>query len=416
MSMHPKMTEALKLLEFGDSKTKHPMKEQAHALFQELYIASYLSPPCIIKAVDYLHAEHPFQGEPELIKRYLLEAYKKATVDGFDIDLFLNEFAKEDCFTLRDVIDLVAFISQFAFDRRFGEERDSLTTKPWMIENAALIVKVADHLDMLQGKDPTQQEYLGVAIMGAATSRVRSRIEYFKSIPPCYLSAWALSGARQLKVGLDEEKEMKAIAKFYHVPYELSGQDNSFLNITETQMVNYYLATLCKNVPIRVVDSAAEQDHWRATTQQGASDIAEKIVQQIVSGVLEVEKDHEYHFMIIAEQPYLNRMTRQVQREFNLALQRHGITDIKITVHGSGPSVSEELCQKPTEHLPALTRINSEMAVTLVERLNDARLAHPELAKRNINIILFRYRDGLYEQLQATPTPSVQAADGLGVK
>ena len=338
---------------------------------------------------------------------------------SFNVNWFLEQFCNVPYMQVTDIIDLIVFLQQTAFDRQFGVERDKLKAKPWLELHAQEFRQLATSLGIVTPLPPKQQAYCGTGIMGAASFRVGTRIQYFNSLLVPVGDVWALSGNRELSKGLDEEVLMQELAlavnKDKPATFIEKGEGAAkrvFLDgITETMMVNYLLQKMCAGKQIALVDSKIEEGHWRATTSQGAKDIATIVVQKILEGSLSKAVNDTYHFMIIAEQPYAGRMARQVQRAFNAEIQKKKIeSSIKIVIEGVGPGITE----KELADVGVLTRMNSELGSLMAERFNDARLQmQKDVNKilRDPKLLLFMDRDATYNKLkeQNSQSPSVIA-------
>ena len=404
--MNPNLASAFNKLRFNETPSN--AKQRVAALFEYFHLAGYLSPVLITKAVNYLSQEHPFSVDNDVVIKDLLKALEDAgSPEKMDITIFLDEFAKQDYFKTEDIIDLIVFLQQTAFDRRFGEERDLLKGKPWMVAYAQKFMTAATQFDVVTEHTPKFKMYLGVGIMGAATFRVKTRLDYFKKLTIDYERAWALTGSRELSKGLDEEHEMKMIAEELDIPYKFKTKNTGnvsreYLDITETQMVNYFIELMCPGTKIGVVDSKEQSGHWRATTSQSAINIAEHIINGLMQDRdASSSSNNVYHFMIIAEQPYSKRMAMQVQRAFNKVIKEHDL-DSQITVEGCGQGISEKVVENPSENVSMLARINSALGALMAECYNDARIQHPEIAVRSPDIMMFTKRDEYYQTLQAT--------------
>ena len=414
--MHSKLSRVLNLLDFGNINIlnesgqlarKISPREHVEALFTYLDLAGYLSPELLEKAVTYLYAARPFACPSDIAIKDLKQTVEIAHREGsFNIAWFLDNFCKEDYFQVDDIIDLIAFLQQTAFDRKFGVERDRLQAKPWLEESKATFQALAATLGITSPLPPAHASYCGTGIMGAASPRVATRIQYFNTLKTHCGDLWALSGNRELSEGLDKEPVMSEVALAVGKPVNFvkkgaGAAERTFLDgVTETMMVNYLLQTLCPGKPIALVDSAVEEGHWRATTAQGAKDIARILIQKIQTEQMELEKDGNYRFMIIAEQPYAGRMARQVQRAFNAEIQSKGLS-LRVSVEGVGPGIP----QKELDDIGVLNRVNSELGSLMAERFNDARLQLQQdksLALRDPKILLFSERDATYKKMQET--------------
>lgn len=403
-SIRGNLATALNLLDF---KTK----ESAYALFHYLHIAGYLGAEAIDKAVNYLSIEKPFAVDPETVKKNLKTAYELANQNNqFDVEIFCQHFAKEDYFSPADIIDLLTFIQQTAFDRNFGIERDKLQAKPWMEEKENEFMLYANELGIVKACNPSHKHYSFICVAGAASRRVVQRIEDYQSYDVTKDSLWALSGVRELSIGLDEESVMKEVADHWSFPFEMvtrgTGEaSRQYLNgVTETMMVKYLLQKHCPENNFEMVNSGVQTGHWRTTNAQNAKDIAIKVLDGIEDGQLTKSEDEFYHGMIVAEQPYSHRFERQLQREIDKEIQRRNL-NISLTVEGCGRGIS-------AINKDVLTRMNSELGSSMAERCIDARARLGEKTIfRSMDILLFQKRDATYnkslEMQQTSKEPEV---------
>jgi hypothetical protein len=417
VSMNHNFNQALDLLginefslynEQGEIVYQISFKEHVEALFLYLHLGGYLSSQAIEKAITYLSASKSFTCAEETIIQNLQGIYKESCEnEKFNVDYFLQHFCQESYYQVDDIIDLIAFMSQTAFGRAFGVERDQLYIEPWLKQHPLLFHTLATTLGVINPLPPIHDSYCGIAIMGATSSRVKSRIEYFNSLPIQCGELFALSGDRELSTGLDEENVMLEIAKSLNTPINfikktVGNTQRYFLDgVTETMMVDYLIQQMCSEKKISLINSAVQEKHWRVTTEQSAKDISNILLQKIQTGEI-TKKTGIYHFMIIAEQPYAGRMTRQIQRAFNQAIQQKNLEEsIKVIVEDVGPGVSQPILS----NMNTLARINSELSALMGERFKDAHLhlqqQNPSLVLRNPNIVMFSNRDVLFTELTA---------------
>lgn len=431
--MHPRLAEALSLLEIrhfvideqqidsGESKKQTiTAGEHARALFAYLELAGYLTNELIDKSVDYLSLAKPFKVEPSVVKEVLKTACASARKDGkFNVESFIAKFAHEDFFTTADILDILTFLQQTAFDRNFGEERDRLSTKPWLEQNAELFLQHAKYRDKVCAKTPDKDHYCGIGISGAASTRIQSRLKYYAEMKVSYDEAWALSGDRELSKGLDEQDIMVEVATWLGKPVNFVekpvGVDKRlFLDgITETHLTNYLLyknklkmGVIASRASESKITDSKDEDHglkfWRATTKQNAKDVAPIIIDKIKREEIKPAKDGAFYFLNIAEQPYSDRMARQIQREFNRTLSINKLK-IKIIVEGCGYGIAPDVLKNPERNVDSLLRINSEFGSDFAERYLDARnkleLAGAKL--RPTEIVMFQSRDKMAAQLRS---------------
>lgn len=422
--MHRNLAEALGLLGVGKVHLRNDQgeeiniispREHAKALFTYLNMAGYLSENLLKKAVEYLAASKPFARDKEIVLADLKKVCDSSNRNGqFDAEFFISQFAKQEYFSVDDIIDLVVFLQQTAFDRQYGVERDRLQVRPWMEEHNIEFKENAIKLGIITPLPPLKNQYPAAGIMGAASVRVKKRLEYFRDLKIDCDLIWALSGNRELSKGLDEEQVMEKIADFIgkpinYVKKKVGVDTREFLeDITETMMVNYLIHTVCPNKKIGIVDSGIESGHWRATSAQSAADIVPIVINKIQSQEIKNVKDGQYHFLIIAEQPYAGRMAKQVQREFNKEIKKKGLEGkIFIEVEGCGPGISEP----DLLDTQVLTRLNSELGALMAERFNEARYIlqqRSSLELRDPNIIMFSKRDETFkaceDQVEYSPS------------
>ncbi|MCD6039106.1 MAG: hypothetical protein K0S27_506 [Gammaproteobacteria bacterium] len=430
LQLNPNLAAALNLLEIKENHLRDEKGEEvnvvspiehAKALFSYFHMAGYLNEDLLKKAVQYLSASKAFACDDDTVFSDLKEACDKATSNGrFDVDVFMVNFAQQKYFTPADAVDLIVFLQQTAFDRQHGQERDRLQGRPWMEEHSLEFQDIATKLGVVTPLPPLKREYSEGCIMGAASKRVRERLIYFQNLEINCNLIWALSGARELSKGLDEEVMMEAVAAYLGKPLKYvkkrvgdSGEYREFLEgITETMMVNYFIQTLCPAKKIGILDSGVEAGHWRATAAQSAADIASMRVKDFIRALQsgEVAAGYQHDVLIIAEQPYTRRMTMQIQREFNKAIKDAGLEEkVRVIVEGSGQGISEQ----DLLSTPVLARLNSELAALMAERFNRARSvlqqqAHLEL--RDPSILMFNKRDAVFQARKAAEVANDKAS------
>lgn len=420
-----KLAQALNLLDIGDialfndagtATRRVTPKEHATALFSYLDLAGYLSPELLEKAVIYLSAAKPFSCSNEKVIAHLKDVYHRAHRDeSFNLEWFFDHFCNTPDFQVDDIIDLIVFLQQTAFDRQFGVERDKLQAKPWLEHYSDLFKSLTTSLGIVTPLPPAHEAYCGTGIMGAASVRVNTRIQYFNSLHQNCGEVWALSGNRELSQGLDEEQIMIEVAQAVNKPVHFVEKGTgvakrTFLDgITETMMVNYLIKKMCTGKNVSVVNSSVEEGHWRATTAQSAKDVAQILIKKIQDGDISEGREGTYHFMIIAEQPYAGRMAKQVQRAFNTELVSKNLaSSIKVIVEGAGAGISEA----ELNNIGVLTRMNSELGSLMAERFNDARLRlqqspNSSVLLRDPKILMFMDRDAKYRELKLQQEQSV---------
>lgn len=395
-----KLALALTYLEMmSDSLTTTDM---VAAFFAYLNLGGYLSDLQIEQAVDALAAAKLFQCNTQIIANTIVKQDLKnscalaRTAAGFDAKIFLDNFACQEYFALDDVIDLITFLQQTAFARHFGAERDTLQTQPWMLQNANAFVTLAEKLGVINNIESPWLHYCGIGIMGSVSLNCRRNFDFFlKHIYPAklqhqlsYDAVWGLTGQRELSLGLDAYEDIVAVAahnqKPLHLVKKIVGNfEREFAHaITEPMLINYLWSQLCPQVPMHILESGIQPEHWRATGQQSANDIAALVVHKILQQELKPDLTHDcYYFLVIAVQPAILRMVMQIERALAVELRKHHLT-LNIKVLGCGPGIEIGAVANTPDNI--LARINSELAALMAERYYNARLKLHEHGFKNL--------------------------------
>lgn len=372
--MNPNLAQALAWLGIPDEET-------AVSFFRYLNFAGYLDDALMDKAGLYLHTEKAFVGFDTHAAENIATQVKEACRNIADPTLFLNTFLTD--FAATDIVDLIVFLQQTAFDRNFAQERNLLTAQAWMAEetNRHQFMALQRRIGLVEEQPPLQSHYHAVGIMGASYHRVRSRISYFKAFADLGFDAvFAVTGQRDLSKGLDGEANIQNIATQLaielHYVHE-NGQEVS-KQINETQMVKFQIESLCPEHAgkIGIIDSSAGEWHWRADTTQSAKDFAWTLLQGIQQSVTR-PTDHMYRILLVVEQPYANRMTKQVQRALDEVAQAHNAAtqdSICFLVEASGKGIPYEEALSETEKTRYVTQSNSDFAAWIAECYKDARV------------------------------------------
>lgn len=409
--MNETLQQALKWLDFDN-------EEQAYQFFVYLNDAGYLSDELIEKACLYLEAEQPFLGNVAGIVTHLKEARELIS----DKEQFLTHFGAQ-CSAI-DIVDLLVFVQQTAFDRTFGIERNLLTAKPWMEDQVTCsnFMTLQQSLGLVEEQIPNQDHYYAIGIMGASYLRAESRTLYFRDqLRVAFDAVFAVTGQRDLSKGLDREENIQKVAAALGIEptYVSENKQEVTKEISETQMVRYLIQTLCPDHAdkMEVIDSTPGEWHWRADTTQNAKDFAWTLMQKIQNSE-PPSRSHCYPILLIVEQPYSNRMAKQVRRALQEAVQAYNEKTglalcFSVEAVGKGlpcyEALSDELKMKH------VTQCNSDFAAWIGECYKDARVfmaSHANTegrALRHPNSVMFSTRDKHYaakpqkEKLQAPP-------------
>lgn len=442
--MHKKFSQVIGLLQTSAMPKKeskaglHSLDmDQAHALIDRLNIMGYLNEGLLGQAIDDLSLSKPFTAQEEqvvpndTVKKDIFSALTKAkAADDKFVEVFLNEFAAEDYFKVTDILEIISYLYQTAYNREYGQERSQhriAPGQPWMSQASVVkqFLHYADYLGLIAPIPPKTGHYCGIAIMGAASVRVIARLDYFlkyiktdKAIT--YDHLFALTGYRRLSKDLDKEADVEEIVKKEGGALEYSEElvgttkrqfakvrtAEGAKDLLEVNLVNFLIQ---KKVPeekskIKVINSEKLAGNIRATTEDNAREIADLLVQSIKGKdkAITSSGDGVYHFMIVAEQPHLQRMLYQIQRAFNQQLE--DVEGVHVIASGcgegmSGPDYSS--AESLAKYVPQLFNIASEMAAAQFERFSDVRKKYPSWEWRDTSHIIFNQRKAACEKAKA---------------
>jgi hypothetical protein len=381
--------------------------EQQEALFNVFKIAGYLEPQLLWSAMYRSRIfDNPESAFVELVEPSNFLSTKKYS----DID-----FAK-----------LILYMSQTAFDRKVGQERCELNEKAWMVDRQGDYFECAERLGLMQSVQPDyKMEYDAALVLGASRPALYPRLMELNHYLKMGLKThqlFVLTGQRELwaeidgfhphvletfekgkeqgasvnevtvDVGFDSladkveegRRYMKKLADACGVaydqddPFEMRG-GRSYLRmtsdgnkITEVAMAQNLLVEFAL-IKLEVIDNAMQKSGKRPDTVSTAKQVAHQFVQSIVD-----QKSDKKVFNLIAvtNNPYVERQTIAVQREFDKALDHFGLHDVIIKVHGAGFKARRDVAN-----------IHSEIGALCSELFKDA---YPDEDTQHLT---FRSRD-----------------------
>jgi hypothetical protein len=395
--IHKKLQLALKYLGLD-------CEAQAYALFSNLWIADYLSDPTIERCVSYLAAEKKFNSSVEQVLQDIKSARDAALQrESFDLEIFANHFCAQDYFSSTDIVEILLFLIQTSFDRKFGQERNNLKFQTWMEnpETAQAFLYNCELLGLLSPKLPQRQKYDITVVMGGAYERAKSRISYLEEQGLLEKSKQVFlltTDTRPLSVGLDGEENILRIAQALSREYNqanlsaTSEGGRKVLNvkssadqITEKDMMYYLYKEICSQAldQSSCIASVKQEGHWRATTVSNASSIAEIILKKPVK--------QKVYVAVISSQPDILRMEISVRNTVCSKLSGSS----RVEIEGIGPGIDKAL------QFQKISEINSAQAALLSEFYNASKKqSDPSELFRNPNCLMFCTRDAHYEANQ----------------
>ena len=339
---------------------------EQEALYNILKMAGYLEPEDLWEAV---YRSNIFSN-PEAVFSELSEPSKFLHTKKYSA----VEFAK-----------LLLYISQTAFDRKFGQERSELNVKAWMVDSRTDYFDHARALGLMHTIKPDFKiEYDAALVLGASRGTLYSRLIELASLLKQGLktnSISALAGERELWAEIDgclsSNLQLLDLAKLLGVSVDAVdledvsdfvadktkegkdylqdladrlaisyNKDNAFeyrdnrsylrsldkATLTETTMAEDLISKF-PEMKFAVLDTAAQDNGQRPDTVSTARHFAEQFVQSIIDQKIEKRL---FHIIAVSNNPYTRRQAIAVQRECNNALKSLGVDGFEIKVHGVG--------------------------------------------------------------------------------
>lgn len=158
-------------------------EEEQEALLKIFYYAGYLEPNQIwqdlnnMGGVDNLHAAFEQIHEALLQSNALQKDPKKFDAELLRKSLFGSHLDEQDA------MDFLLYISQNAFNRQVGDERDSLAPQSWIKVYMNEYLKVAKILGLIDRIKPSREKYDVAWIAGASHPKLLARmVDYFYTI------------------------------------------------------------------------------------------------------------------------------------------------------------------------------------------------------------------------------------------
>jgi hypothetical protein len=421
-----KLTRALEKLGFTT-------EEQQMALLENLFFAGYFSEEKIEKDLMMLAKSGDFANKKNTAAKHVLQAHITikmleaerqqngiAQLDTKQVlqNLFLDDDRRID---QQDVEDLVLFWCQNAFDREFGKERYELAKQDWMTIHKERYFENARTLQLSDAVEPTQKNYDEIWVQGASRPRVITRLNYTKNLLDSgkieMTEIKLLAGDRELwaeidGIGKTNEEKVADGVKYMIELAEKNGiklgepqfvkcekddkeakrfAGRTYLNYAagETRKVNEGLACedLCQTIlPQTQVEESSdvEKGHYRPTTfttsKQAAEDLAKKLP------ALNFGEKSKKDILLIAEQPYSERMRAAVQTIFDGMKKDLPNYELNSHVAGNAAAVSVE-------------GFHSELAALVAEKYK-AMVQHEGVArKRDTQALMFQTREKFVKNL-----------------
>ncbi|MBN8828522.1 MAG: hypothetical protein J0H68_07430 [Sphingobacteriia bacterium] len=306
---------------------------------------------------------------------FKLEPYLNNTINIDNVLTKIEELSIQNTLTEQDILALILYLSQTAFNRESGMERAQLQVLPKWMEgsNKEYFIQAFKELNIINELKTDIKKVDIIAILGATAGSMVEFIKYTKSIIAPNIkfdTLYFLTGQRELTVGLDSDLFILELASFLNLPYnkdmpfiEKGNPKKIVLNspktLTETDAANYLLKRDAKELfsKIRVIDSKQNENGARPTTVSNAQDFYNDLL------ALGKFKAKTCKVILLGRQPYISR---QVVNFNNVLTQKslESNIELKIEIYPAGDKAKLENSE--------LLSIFSETAILMNEHYNKA--------------------------------------------
>ncbi len=227
--------------------------EHQEALLKQLQIAGYLKPEYIWNAIKGLKIENPEQNFKAIYSAIKQSNGDQNSPSKFKSNILIKTFAEGSNLSNDDVKDFILYLSQNAFGRNTGQERNELSSKDWMHDYAKEYFENAKILGLIDRGTPERNDYDEVWIAGASRVGVLARIiDYYNTESKYGIQVKRpikiLAGERELWSNIDgiNPKTLEQLIKSYKEKIDIddlnilvtTGPDQDAINEGKQYLIN----------------------------------------------------------------------------------------------------------------------------------------------------------------------------------
>ena len=304
--------------------------------------------------------------------------YSEIFVEKFNSEYVLNNlFNNDKIIDIEDIEDLFFYLSQNAFARSLGQERDSLQDDLWMFEHKMLYLDNAYKLGLIQESKADRKDFDEAWLLGASFSSYEARLKHFKYNLKCgcqFSKIRVLTGQRVLSDSLDG----KANIKFVKDSLSMSSDV-----LMETDMVAALHAKYLPNVDVEIINTGQNADGNRPTTITTAIDASKNLIDDL--SLMNDSKGKEINIYSQSNQPHAKRQALANENTIKEYFKDKGIK-ASVKLYPVGPEIS-------LENTSNVTVIHSELASLVSEHYKKYILITGMQGKRNIDSLFYQSRN-----------------------
>ena len=155
--------------------------KQQEALLKTLYFAGYFTPEQLWKDINKMGGIK----DPQETFKSIYNVIVKSGANQSDPSKFNVKYLRKNLFNssdldTQDVEDLILYISQHAFDRKIGQERNELVAKKWTEQYKGEYLSEAKQLGLIDRELPSLAKYDLGWIAGASRIGALTRLEDYQ--------------------------------------------------------------------------------------------------------------------------------------------------------------------------------------------------------------------------------------------
>ncbi|WP_316352975.1 hypothetical protein [Candidatus Trichorickettsia mobilis] len=422
------------------------VKQQEEAILRIFYMAGYLTPERLWQDVNHVQSiTNKREAFFELTHAIKHASANQKNYAKFQPDLLYQYFTMIPLDS-KQWMDLLLYISQHAFNRDKGQERNELIKQNWMEVFHHEYIKEATLLGLINRKLPEFKKYDMVWVTGASRPGLLARLEDYQ-----YLleqmgitiknGTLILAGGRELWANIDgmsyklknifdttkslnidnidvlvtagdKEEAVQEGAKYIQYLAEQTG-----IKLNESQpLIQYKTKEDCPagRLPGRLYPNYADEEERKLTETTMAQDLFKKYidldtsfeiidtdllesqrpttattvretVEFLVKQILQGTYGAQKEFIILFQtnNPYIERMTIAAQREANEVFKKYHLQEQGYSIKIDGVGFA---CKQD------VVTVHSELAALMAEKWKQA-FQDEENAAEYIKTLLFQTRD-----------------------
>ncbi|KJW07302.1 hypothetical protein OTUT144_0640, partial [Orientia tsutsugamushi str. UT144] len=182
--------------------------EHQEALLNVLQIAGYFHSEQLWQAINALKVKDPVATFKQIYSVVKASGANQDDPSKFNAKILRKNFGEGTELDVQDIMDLILYLAQYAFNRKFGQERNEVVAQNWMTKYKDEYLKEAEILQLIDREIPKYKNYDVAWIAGASRFNMITRIiDYYYAISKYNIkinsNIAVLTGDRELWANID---------------------------------------------------------------------------------------------------------------------------------------------------------------------------------------------------------------------